>query len=200
MEFKKLKEMKDKYEKENGPTKTFLKKYGELSEKSLLAFFDEHYKKDKSNNRIRSSSFSDRVFAWWTMQFLNDKVCNAPYSPKDDNPLVSNKKFDFFFEGRGKKKVFIEFKKNIDNIEKDLFKFWLLNGAGTDKNIITALVVWEENDNSTYKNGDRSSYINILKHAKKAEFLTEYFYLPKDNREKLIKGIKGYTTFLTELK
>jgi hypothetical protein len=205
MKFENLKEMKDEYINQNALARIFLQDRKILSINSLCAFFRKYEEKDKNGKKKGSASFSERVFSYWTMKILNGKPCETHYSTQNGQPLVHNKKFDFFFEGKGKKKVFIEFKCNVDNIEKDLYKFWLLkrDRDKADKNIITALVIWEGNDNSKRKKIDEdSSYMKLLKDAsvKKRNILNKYFYFPINNSKKLREGIKNYINFLTDFK
>jgi len=181
-----------------------------LTYKSLRAFFDEYETAKKNGKKEGGAKFSERVFSYWTMKNLK-KNGSYPevtiqhrhqiklHSIKGEEAYVT-KKFDFSFEGATNKKVFIEFKCNIDNIEKDLYKFFLLKGDKSIKNSVTAIVIFEGEDNWKNKrkknNGELSGYAKLLQDSKAKELLDEYFYFPINNKRKATKGIKSYKNFL----
>ena len=118
--------MVDQYINRNELAKKFLKDHQLLSYDYLCAFAKMYEKRDVGGRKQGSAKFSERVFSYWTMKIIKEKTCNTHYSPKNVQLLCSNMRFDFFFESERNKRVFIEFKCNIDNIEKDLYKFFLL--------------------------------------------------------------------------
>ncbi|GEM_PF-4098357 len=77
----------------------------------------------------------------------------------------------------GKKKLLFDIKKNIDNIEKDLFKGIIFKSAGVLKESDKYyLIIWQEDDQSKNKKGVPSHYKILLDDAKENGWIKDYFY------------------------
>ncbi|MCX5718219.1 MAG: hypothetical protein NTW44_07985 [Nitrospirae bacterium] len=86
---------------------------------------------------------------------------------------IIKKDADLFIKSN-RNEIIIEFKCNIDMIEKDLFKLML-----APRKYKKILFIWEKRDNSKKAKSDKeSSYITILKYAKEKKWIDEYFYFP----------------------
>lgn len=81
-----------------------------------------------------------------------------------------------------------------------MYKFFLLKGDKSIKNAVTAIVIFEGEDNWQDKrkqnNGELSGYAKLLKNAKAKEFLDKYFYFPIENEQRVEEEIKNYIRFL----
>jgi hypothetical protein len=93
--------------------------------------------------------------------------------------------FDIVVEVRGKTTL-VEIKKNIDNVEKDLFKFILLKHSPKGHEYRKIMVIWEEEDRS-------GSYAKILEFAKSKNWIDEWFYFCRGrNFEKEKQKLKNF--------
>ncbi|PKL48462.1 MAG: hypothetical protein CVV39_04350, partial [Planctomycetes bacterium HGW-Planctomycetes-1] len=166
------------YITENNSSKKFLdnRVNRNLSQNSFKNFI-------KTYQKNKRSAFSERVFACWIMdEHMSGKNFKVLPTVQDDIKVLNgtvNKRIDFSYEGtkrQRKFKVLIEFKCNIDLIEKDLYKFYLIPRCVKKLQIIKCLFIWEWKDNWTDKNGQPSSYAKLLEHAQRKGFLNQYFY------------------------
>jgi hypothetical protein len=94
------------------------------------------------------------------------------------------KRFDFCLE-MDDKITLIELKKNIDVVEKDLFKFLLLSRENL--NFRTVLIIWEEKNN-----WGSGHYPKLLDFGKHMTWIDEWFYIHKDNYEKEFARLKTF--------
>lgn len=190
-----------KYVNQNDEAGQFLKKNRELSPKSFGKFAVKYNDLGKQRG---GAKFSERIFTSWTTAVLREANFPGPVSIHhtysigniecdDRSPL--EKRIDFYFQS-GKRKVCIEFKCNIDNIEKDLYKFWLIKRNGQNPDVVTVLLIWEAEDHWEYKKGGLSQYAKLLQDAEGNKILNAYFYLPQGNDAKIEENIDMYKTFL----
>jgi len=188
-----LQEYWQNYVSTNKHAKSFLtdKQNCYLLVASIEKFADiyESQKLDKT----AGAKFSERVFSYWTIKELLKN--NVSLSVKiHDNIQISigddsiTKKIDFSFQKNcGSRVYYIEFKCNIDMIEKDLYKFYLMKCYNSNHNFVTSMFIWERSDSRSYARGGLSQYALLLKDAKTNGFLDEYFFFPiYDRKEECI--------------
>ena len=98
-------------------------------------------------------------------------------------PLIINgvsKLFDLYLKKTNNSSALIEFKCNIDMIEKDLFKFIYCK---TESNKV--LFIWEVFDHRKTASGNPSSYLKMLEYFERNKNI-KYFYFPllRDKKDK----------------
>ena len=92
-------------------------------------------------------------------------------------------KYPDFVIRSDKSKIYVEVKKNIDLVEKDIFKYILLregkeeNGMDTDAGEKVLEVIWEYDDHSRSKEGNKGHYHTILEFAKQRGWIDHFTYL-----------------------
>ncbi len=90
----------------------------------------------------------------------------------------------------------VEIKKNIDLVEKDLFKWYLMKTCEwkpkNGKQHKTVELIWEEN-----KMSDNCQYLCLLKYAKSQNWIDDYFYLTKE-QESFIEQLKGLEKLINQ--
>jgi len=210
MTFYTIQEMQNEYINNNELANGFLNNHNNqaLSYNSLRAFAGLYEERDQNGRRMGSAGFSERVFSYWTMRQLEN---NGNYTPvdiqynheielRDDEDILGTvrKRFDFSFVGLDDRRIIIEFKCNIDNVEKDLYKFYLLKRENLNANrFVTALLVWEVENNWLDRNGNLGQYARLIRDAKVSGFLDEYFYFAvEDDEQNIDQEIRGYAGFL----
>lgn len=161
--------------------------YCSLSVDSLRAFAERY----NNLQRRGGAKFSERVFIYWTVKkllqnnvSLNVKIhdkFNIPILPVEENIEVP-KIIDFSFQCNNSSRVYIEFKCNIDMVEKDLYKFYLMKRNNHNPSIITSIFIWERVDHWKYANGNHGQYALLLNDAKVKGSLDEFFYFPVYDR------------------
>ena len=158
----------------NEQAKLFLQKFPILSAESFFEFGEEYY-----INGPAGSKFSERVFTQW----IHNAV--EKLSPQ----LITQSKLELIVEGvkkevdlqlilRGTDHFLIEFKCNIDMIEKDIFKFIFLSNKTAKKSIF----IWEYTDFSQSRDNTDSSYLKILNYFK-INYNIDYFYFPLHKKD-----------------
>ncbi len=173
-------------------------------------FFELYYPKDKIKGR-QLSAFSERFF----MLFLADlfkKWDKIKYQRKLTLEKLSENGDDTYkFVDMAiiinSKEFLIDFKMNIDLVEKDLFKGYLIKRKkleGSKKKLKYFLIIFEKKDDSKNKNTRDSQSLQLLKHGKKEGLISDYFYFPCKNessymekefdktKEKLIKSFSRW--------
>lgn len=187
------------YIKKNSSAVKFLQKKSNQSfNVNSFKRFGEEY--SKSGN----AAFSEKVFVKWIWNELkeNNKV---EITPQKTYPIEIKggtgrieKNADLFIE-TNKIKMILEFKCNIDMIEKDIFKLML-----APKEYKKLLFIWEQYNNELNRFGVDSSYTTILKCAKEQKWIDDYFYFPlweKDDEtrvpdNKIKKEIERFKKYL----
>ena len=163
------------YISQNQQALYFVTKYPVLSADNFFKFGEEYYSRGTS----AGSKFSERVFTKWIYESVADL----------DPRWTKQSKLDLLVQGVQKQvdlqlvlngiEFLIEFKCNIDMIEKDIFKFIYLKDQTPQKLIF----IWEYIDNSqSVRNGD-SSYLRILDYFEKNNGIN-YYYFPLRNHDK----------------
>lgn len=156
---------------------TFVAKYPIISADSFQAFGKWYW--DTQFPRGAGAKFSERVFTYWIYKVVGEmqtKVLETHYQCKLIIPTVI-KDIDLYIKTE-QSETLIEFKCNIDMIEKDLFKLMHLNEPGKRK----CLFIWEKHDSSTNRDGEDSSYMKLLKFFSSEKYGIDYFYFPLSRR------------------
>jgi hypothetical protein len=167
----------------------FLQIYPEFSEEAAQAFMKKYYLKGLGGSL--GSKFSERVFRSWILKALEEKVYE-PVKRKsfkfslilDGKVITDNKKPDMYIKRKeDNKEILVEFKCDIDNIEKDLFKLYF-----SDEKFKKILFVWENWDNGESTKGGKGSYLKILE-AFQGQHNIDFVYMPifKDKKMTDIK-------------
>jgi hypothetical protein len=179
----------------------FLRNHPKFSADSARKFADKYYD-SKSEGKL-GSKFSERIFVKWILNALEGEIdrnnikTHFPFSLMlDGKEITDGKKADLYIK-RGDTEVLIEFKCNIDNIEKDLFKF-----VFSDKKYKKILFIWEGWDKSENQNGEDSSYLKILKAFENPPYKIDYVYLPvyeKNKRELTLDLEKRFKELINKI-
>jgi hypothetical protein len=192
----------NEYIQQNEQSRLFLQNYPELCADSFFKFEEEYYKKMNEKDKSAGSKFSERVFTQWIYNVVKD--LSPTLIPQAKLELASEgvqKQIDLHLMLRNKDHFLIEFKCNIDMIEKDIFKFIYLKQTNAKK----LMFIWESVDSSRSRHNDFCSYIKILDFFKKNNGI-EYFYFPlwqkngktylKYDAETLQKNIDYFINYL----
>lgn len=214
--YKSSAELRENYVKKNCDADKFLITHERICPMSLIEFKREYYKeyRDETEGKKSRSSlgakFSERVFAYWLFRELEDVGHQEGVSvhKKVRVTAVTSEKIDYIIDFSFQNKhrnYYIEFKCNIDNIEKDLYKFsrihdrWREGELGSEEPI-KVLFVWEREDNSyKYRSGERRKDAVLLEDAKCTGILDDYFYFPCEKElmaTKLESEVARLTKFL----
>lgn len=162
----------DKFVRQNDYAFKFVTEHPTISAESFQAFNDWYWAEEFP--RGAGAKFSERVFTYWIYKAVKDmqpKVFTH-YQCKLIIPTVI-KDVDLYIETT-RSKTLIEFKCNIDMIEKDLFKLMHLNEPKKRK----CLFIWEVYDNSKNRHDEDSSYMKLLKFFSDDKYGIDYFYFP----------------------
>jgi len=177
----------------------------ELTVNSLKAFGRnyEYWKKSKESG----AKFSERIFTYWIIQELKTRgFKEARLRKRYDVPIriptgngkteEITKVIDFCFIDKDGKEIYIEYKCNIDLVEKDLYKFYLIKRYKEQKPT-TVLLIWEIRNNwNDKKKNEPSQCANLLINAKAERILDEYFYLPISDKNKLREQVFDFKRFI----
>ena len=184
-------------EEKNGRPRSFIEEHPKLCIESLKAFKKKYYPEDKNNPKGKGkplgAKFSERVFSYWlykeveefdpTIESQKELVIKLPFIKpltqlgNPENEVKIKKTPDLYLQYNNRK-ILVEFKTNIDMVEKDLYKFWLYKRHGNpDKEIL--FFIWEGEDNRFYKRGNRSEsqYHSMLRLAVR-DTIDEFVYFP----------------------
>lgn len=162
----------------NSHAESFVKNHKVLTVNSFFEFSKWYWDKSKFGPKGAGSKFSERVFASWVYNHLEGDKELEEISMQHKMPLIVpgvKKQVDLYLKTQ-RGSLLIEFKCNIDMVEKDLFKF-SLSKSKSEK----VIFIWEMQDNMYSANGDDSSYLKLLKYFKK-KYNIYYFYFPVNNR------------------
>ncbi|KXB01481.1 hypothetical protein AKJ45_01725 [candidate division MSBL1 archaeon SCGC-AAA261F19] len=121
----------------------------------------------------KGGKYSERFFKWLIDGMTDQEIKRGKEFTKVSINLGTgkiDKEFDLHVEDTQK---FIEVKKNIDMIERDLFKVFLLKNDSNHWNKEVFLVVWEEYDHIK----PTSQYGTFLEHFESKEYIKGYSYL-----------------------
>ena len=168
------------YIKKNKEAYEFVAKYPDFTASAFKKFEEWYWDESKFDGKGGGSKFSERVFSFWIYNFLNSNNTSFEIKPQSKFPLVIDgvtKQVDLHLLTNNGSSL-IEFKCNIDMIEKDIFKF-----IYSDLEANKIIFIWEVCDNSKAANGEDSSYLKILKHFKSVSNIN-YFYFPLMDRKK----------------
>ena len=157
---------------------SFVNKHDVLTVKSFIKFSEWYWDENKFGPKGAGAKFSERVFASWVYNYLNRSKVLKEISMQHKMPLKVEgveKQVDLYIKTSGGSSL-IEFKCNIDMVEKDLFKF-SLSKSKSEK----VIFIWEMPDKMYSSKGEDSSYLKLLKYFKK-EYGIHYFYFPVHNR------------------
>ncbi len=181
-EYRNISDLKNGYIAQNDDALKFVNDYPLLTFESLL-IFGKVYGCGKNRAGKLGSKFSERVFSYWIFNEI-----------KQFNPIVKTQAKIFLpLNNRQVRKdvdlsceycdtqYLIEFKANLDMVEKDLFKFWLFQELGQHDNSIKLMYIWECGDGRFDKNGEDNQYLSLLKYARDRKIIDEFFYFPMDS-------------------
>ena len=203
-QFHTIDDFRKRYVADNKIANQFVTDNNQISVLSLKAFKDKYYSKKPS----LGSSFSERVFSYWLykeVEQFTPLVIRTQEILLITLPLGTEvqvkKSVDLSLEYNNGK-TFIEFKTNIDMIEKDLYKFYLHHRFSKDEQSKKLLFVWESTDSRFYKSGSDSQYFSLLNLALQDRVIDEFIYLPIDpddplNEDFLVKELGKLKNFLT---
>lgn len=188
-EYCNLTKLWDDYVSKNELARSFLSNETHccLSVPSLTEFARVY--EDNKGRRGAGAAFSERVFSYWIAKELFEH--NVPLKVRIDDKISIElsgeigsipKVIDFSFKRGSGPCVYIEFKCNIDMVEKDLFKFYLMKRKHSE--IVTSIFIWERSDHWEYAKGGLSQYARLLKDAQANGFLDRHFYFPIYDRNK----------------
>ena len=191
-EYSSIEELWNKYVCDNRLAKNFLERHRCLSVASLREFA-EKYEKNKRGSE-GGAKFSERVFSYWIAKELFEYDASSRVRIHDNREIrlhdktTVDKRIDFSFQRGSGPRVYIEFKCNIDMVEKDLFKFYLMKRNKCE--IVTSIFIWERCDKWEYAKGGPSQYARLLEDTQAHGFLDEYFYFPiyDRNEEHIVDG------------
>ena len=192
--FDSLHKLRSHIEEGNRNVGNFLKEKEntELNANSFGTFVKEY--EHLKGQEQSGSKFSERIFAYWIMRELEEGVTLTLHEKIEISPIAEGtskgleasvpKVIDYFINGKDNAGVFIELKKNIDNIEKDLYKFYLMKKSKySDSN--TVLLIWENEDHwKDRKSGNLSQYAILLEDAEYYRILDRHFYLSNTDTSK----------------
>jgi hypothetical protein len=89
--------------------------------------------------------------------------------------------------------IFIELKKNIDLIEKDLFKWFLITKEPSVQRHHKLQIIWEREDRSRDKrSGKPNQYQQLLKYAVLNGWIDDYFYLTYDTFDDTVRKLRDF--------
>ena len=169
----------------NDDAKYFISQYPQIGIDSLKAFKRKYYE-----DRPLGAKFSERVFSYWlykeveefspTIERQKKLEIKLPLEPSgvSENEVNIKKTPDLYLQYNNRK-ILVEFKTNIDMVEKDLYKFCLYKEYGdSDKEVL--FFIWEREDNRFYKRGKRpeSQYHSMLRLAVDDSVIDEFVYFP----------------------
>ena len=161
---------------------------------SAFLSFKEFVERYESDRRYKSAAGSERYFAIFFYDLLTRR---CKIREEDFDILRKNEdkeihitildqtitKYPDFVIRSDKSKIYVEVKKNIDLVEKDIFKYILLregkeeNGMDTDAGEKVLEVIWEYDDHSRSKEGNKGHYHTILEFAKQRGWIDHFTYL-----------------------
>ncbi len=148
--------------------------------------FIREYK--KQIQPLMGSKFSERFFEKFLTEATNFTFNSFKSYPKNQNPIHYKfggheipKKFDLYVEGKNQT-LFIDIKKYIDMIEKDLFKAYLASeDVRFQEKYAIFLLPWEEKDKSKDKFGNKNQYWNLLEEFRTRKIIYGFCYLIPDD-------------------
>lgn len=200
-EFNAIDDLVRGYVSQNADACCFVKRHNYLCLKSFKEFLEIYYR----NNKSLGAKFSERVFSYWLYNYFKDfeYFKNERFSPsirvqeqveikmalERDCPIIT-KRFDVCLLANSKRVVLIEFKANIDMVEKDLYKFYLLNRFYEDKNIKKVFLIFENENNAFNRRNQPGHYLSLLELAKEDKIIDEFIYLPGNDGNYLENQIK----------
>ena len=109
----------------NSHAESFVKNHKVLTVNSFFDFSKWYWDKSKFGPKGAGSKFSERVFASWVYNHLEGDKELEEISMQHKMPLIVpgvKKQVDLYLKTQ-RGSLLIEFKCNIDMVEKDLFKF-----------------------------------------------------------------------------
>lgn len=186
---------------------------GDFSKYETFERFVNFYegKKPKIRSDIVSVPFFSLLLKELTEKYTDVSICTQ-YPVKYCLKVNGNKeiihKFDICICVGSRKKIFVDVKKCIDLILGDLFYALLRNTLSRDKRQSTEQVkiiefIWEETNNSKYKNGEDSRWMVFLNYFK-GRGLDKFYYFYRDKndevdaRDNFGKAIHGLKKFLKD--
>lgn len=150
----------------------------EKSFKKFVRLYLEKYRKNIGMSKVSEPYF--RLFISELIKDL-DHVKVEPKHHRIELPNFKNvkKSFDIAVEINNVN-FLIELKKNIDMIEKDIFKWILIKDEKKYKKI---QIIWEQEDRSLNKDRRPNQYMQFLDYAKDKGWIDDYFYFLPTNFE-----------------
>lgn len=111
----------------------------------------------------------------YTPYSQSQSECEKYYELSLNGEAAITKKYDICICKDSRPKIFVEIKKNIDMVEKDLLKAFLKKV--TCKNSVKLIeIIWEERNNSKRRDGSDNDYMVLLKYFKQQQYLHDFFY------------------------
>lgn len=166
-------------------SRNFLNEFPMFSAEAARAFCDTYYEGEGTKG-TKGSKYSERVFKNWISNALQNKISDEEKISKSGlkiggEVISDSKKPDMYIKRNSDgKRVLIEFKCNIDMVEKDLFKIYF----NSDNDCKYILFIWEHHDHSKSRRNpnEYSSYLKILnsfkKHALSQGINFDFIYMP----------------------
>ena len=185
-EFQSIQMLLDSYVAEDKSASKFLasKANQKLSVASVRRFINEYW---YANDKQRDKKFSERVLSCWVMNELifrgfknsvrTQEQISVPLKGISTSENCIIKEIDFS-TSVNQKKILFEFKCHIDLVEKDLYKYQLLQECLPKEKFYTFLIVWDWNDKWFDKEGKVCQYGKLLEYSKAQGCLNEFLYLP----------------------
>jgi len=160
--------------------------------------------------KFKGAAQSERFFACWFCDLFEKYSIRAEiFSREKENKIEINlkingqqiqipKKFDFLIQKDNGTKILVELKKNIDLIEKDIFKAILLKNDNMLRNKYKIVLLIREKENkSKNREGKEGSYLTILRYAKEKNWIDYFVYLCSDDGKDVYeKNILNLVNFI----
>ena len=169
----------------------------------LFEEFKEEFFIPKYNRDHGKSKYSEQVFMRFIEKLAPQTKCDRHFKLEitlENSSKRIGKDIDIYFETLNS--VFlVEIKKNIDLVEKDLFKWFLMKNCGWEqrnnqnpngKKYKKVELIWEEKPQS-----DDCQYLRLLKYAERQNWIDRYIYLTTD-QERFIEQLKGLEELINQ--
>jgi len=147
--------------------------------KDFCKMNDGIYKIKEGKCRNGRSKNSERFFRLFLYDLLKDSEIQIPPKIPSINLEISGRKLEKKYDVKIEKKdkiILVDIKKNIDMIEKDLFKAMMLREHNNVKNNKILIFVWEEWNQSEDRHEKKGSCYTLLKFARTKRWIDNFVY------------------------